>query len=47
MRGVFLSGNSTTEVRDLPDPEAGPGEVVPTIPSRLARSSPSGQARYG
>ena len=28
MRGVFLPGNSTTEIRDLPDPEPGPGQVL-------------------
>ncbi len=28
MRGVFLPGNSTTELRDLPDPEPGPGQVL-------------------
>ena len=28
MRGVFLPGNSTTDIRDLPDPEPGPGQVV-------------------
>ena len=28
MRGVFLPGNSTTDIRDLPDPEPGPGEVL-------------------
>lgn len=28
MRGVFLPGNSTTEVRDLPDPTPGPGQVL-------------------
>jgi threonine dehydrogenase-like Zn-dependent dehydrogenase len=28
MRGVFLPGNSTAEIRTLPDPEPGPGQVV-------------------
>lgn len=28
MHGVFLPGNSTTEIRDLPDPEPGPGQVL-------------------
>jgi threonine dehydrogenase-like Zn-dependent dehydrogenase len=28
MRGVFLPGNSTAEIRDLPDPEPGPGQVL-------------------
>jgi threonine dehydrogenase-like Zn-dependent dehydrogenase len=28
MRGVFLPGNSTTEIRELPDPEPGPGQVL-------------------
>ncbi|GAA1428756.1 zinc-binding dehydrogenase [Microlunatus lacustris] len=28
MRGVFLPGNSTTEVVELPDPEPGPGQVL-------------------
>jgi threonine dehydrogenase-like Zn-dependent dehydrogenase len=28
MRGVYLPGNSTTEIRDLPDPEPGPGDVL-------------------
>lgn len=28
MRGVFLPGNSSTEVRELPDPVAGPGQVL-------------------
>lgn len=28
MRGVFLPGNSTIEIRDLPDPEPGPGQVL-------------------
>ncbi len=28
MRGVFLPGNSTTEIRDLPEPEPGPGQVL-------------------
>ncbi|CAA9324841.1 MAG: Hypothetical zinc-type alcohol dehydrogenase-like protein YphC [uncultured Friedmanniella sp.] len=28
MRGVFLPGDSTTEVRELPDPEPGPGQVL-------------------
>jgi threonine dehydrogenase-like Zn-dependent dehydrogenase len=28
MRGVFLPGNSTTQIRDLPDPEPGPGQVL-------------------
>ena len=28
MRGVFLPGNSTTHLQDLPDPEPGPGQVL-------------------
>lgn len=28
MRGVILPGNSTTEIRDLPDPVPGPGQVL-------------------
>jgi threonine dehydrogenase-like Zn-dependent dehydrogenase len=28
MRGVFLPGNSTVDVHDVPDPEPGPGEVL-------------------
>lgn len=28
MRGVFLPGNSTTEIRELPDPTPGPGQVL-------------------
>ena len=28
MRGVFLPGNSTTDIRELPDPEPGPGQVL-------------------
>src|SRR3954454_10522765 len=28
MRGVFLPGNSSTDVHDVPDPEPGPGEVL-------------------
>ncbi len=28
MRGVILPGNSTTEIRELPDPEPGPGQVL-------------------
>ena len=28
MRGVFLPGNSTADIRDLPDPEPGPGQVL-------------------
>jgi threonine dehydrogenase-like Zn-dependent dehydrogenase len=28
MRGVFLPGNSSTDLRDLPDPEPGPGQVL-------------------
>jgi threonine dehydrogenase-like Zn-dependent dehydrogenase len=28
MRGVFLPGNSTTDIRELPDPELGPGQVL-------------------
>ncbi len=28
MRGVFLPGDSTTEIRELPDPEPGPGQVL-------------------
>ncbi len=28
MRGVFLPGNSTTELRDVADPEPGPGQVL-------------------
>jgi threonine dehydrogenase-like Zn-dependent dehydrogenase len=28
MRGVFLPGNSTVDLHDVPDPEPGPGEVL-------------------
>ncbi len=28
MRGVFLPGNSTTEIRDVADPDPGPGQVL-------------------
>ena len=28
MRGVFLPGNSTADIRELPDPEPGPGQVL-------------------
>jgi threonine dehydrogenase-like Zn-dependent dehydrogenase len=28
MRGVFLPGNSTTDLRTLPDPQPGPGQVL-------------------
>lgn len=28
MRGVFLPGNSTADLRELPDPEPGPGQVL-------------------
>jgi threonine dehydrogenase-like Zn-dependent dehydrogenase len=28
MRGVFLPGNSSTEIRELPDPEPGPEQVL-------------------
>ncbi|MGI8457519.1 MAG: zinc-dependent alcohol dehydrogenase family protein [Propionibacteriaceae bacterium] len=28
MRGIFLPGNSTTVLQDLPDPEPGPGQVL-------------------
>ena len=28
MRGIFLPGDSTTELRELPDPEPGPGQVL-------------------
>ena len=28
MRGVFLPGDSTTEIRELPDPVPGPGQVL-------------------
>ena len=28
MRGVILPGDSTTVIRELPDPEPGPGQVL-------------------
>jgi threonine dehydrogenase-like Zn-dependent dehydrogenase len=28
MRGVFLPGNSTVDIHDVPDPEPGPGQVL-------------------
>jgi hypothetical protein len=28
MRGVFLPGNSTVDIHEVPDPEPGPGQVL-------------------
>ena len=28
MRGVFLPGNSTVDIQEVPDPEPGPGQVL-------------------
>ena len=41
MQGAFLPGNSTTQLRDVPVPTPGHGEVLSRMKASMAPTSPA------